>query len=172
MILVGASGSRRLPVRGEDVPLFVKRLLRAGTKVIGMTGYDLYREWCLRERERELQIIKVIEWDDPSAMFGKPTLCLLGPGGMTMDTMPRRCRVAVADKYRKTAKSYLNLLEERGFRFEKMYLSGAVETACSEGIADLAIDIVYSGSTIKQLGLVVYEKIFSSDFVVIGGRRK
>ncbi|MFH0875543.1 MAG: hypothetical protein V1859_06380 [archaeon] len=157
-----------MEVRGEDVPLFVKELSKKGKKAIGFTGQDLFREWCLRERERELQVVKVIEWNDSSALFLKPVLCLIGPKEKKLSTIPKKAKVAVSDKYVAIAKKYLNLLEMQGFKFEKLYLSGSVESACSSGIADIAIDIVYSGSTLIKEGLVVYDKIFASDFVIIG----
>ena len=63
-------------------------------------------------------------------------------------------------------------LEESGFCFRKIYVSGCVETGYSEGIADLAIDIVYSGATMERNGLRVYEKIKESDFVIITAKNK
>jgi ATP phosphoribosyltransferase len=39
-----------LEVRGEDVPLFVDELFRQNKKVIGITGEDLLKEFCIRNR--------------------------------------------------------------------------------------------------------------------------
>ena len=101
-------------------------------------------------------------------MFGKPVLCLLGPIGKKLNEMGKNLRVAISDKYEKLSKHYLNLLENLGYRFEKIYLSGSVEEAFARGIADIVIDIVYSGGSAKKAGLECYDKIFESDMVIIG----
>lgn len=51
-----------------------------------------------------------------------------------------------------------------------MYTKGMSEMLFSEGLSDLVIDIVYTGRSIQEAGLSVYEKIFSSDFVILGGK--
>ena len=66
------------------------------------------------------------------------------------------------------AKKYLSRLEDGGFRFEKLYLSGATESMLQKQLVDLVIDIVYSGKSAEEAGLKVYDKIFESDMVVIG----
>jgi len=38
----------------------------------------------------------------------------------------------------------------------------------SRGLVDLVVDIVYSGKSAEEAGLEVYDKIFSSDIVIIG----
>jgi len=40
--------------------------------------------------------------------------------------------------------------------------------SCSEGIADLIIDIVYTGNSLFRYGLQVYDKIMYSDFLILG----
>jgi len=156
-----------LEVRGEDVSFWVKELRKKGKKAIGLTGEDLYREYCLEEREYELEVIKRIDWQDKEALFGKPTLCLLGSKDMEFSELPRNLTVCIAAKYARIAKKYLNLLERRGYVFKKIYVSGCVETSCQEGIADLVIDIVYTGSSLEKYRLNVYDKILQSDFLII-----
>ncbi|MDO8481065.1 MAG: hypothetical protein Q7S65_04585, partial [Nanoarchaeota archaeon] len=50
--LLGVDDSERIvEVRGEDVPFYVRQLAEIGKNAIGLTGEDLFREFCLEERE-------------------------------------------------------------------------------------------------------------------------
>lgn len=161
-----------LEVRGEDVALWVEELLKKGKKVVGITGQDLYKEYCLKNYKTITNIIKVINWNDPNALFSKPVLCLLGPNNKSLDTIPKKQKICISEKYKYISKKYLNLLETRGFSFEKFYVKGSTESSFSIGLADLVIDIVYTGKSINELGLKVYDKIFYSNYVIIGGVQK
>jgi ATP phosphoribosyltransferase len=155
--------------RGEDIPFLVNKLLSTESKVLGITGEDLYREFLLNVKNPKTKIIKIIPWKDDAVLFGKPTLCLLGPIGKSLEDMPKRLRVCINRKYAKTSKKFLSRLEDKGFTFEKLYLSGSTEEAFVNNLADIVIDIVYSGESADKAGLKVYEEIFSSDIVIIGG---
>ncbi|MDD9953232.1 MAG: hypothetical protein OXR66_02770 [Candidatus Woesearchaeota archaeon] len=158
-----------LEVRGEDVPFWVEKTLEKGKKALGLTGEDLFKEYILEQRS-DLRIIKRIAWNDAKTLYGKPALCLIGPEDKRLDILPKQLTIGIPKKYKKIAKKYLNFLERKGFSFRKMYLGGSVEATCLHGITDLVIDIVYSGRTMKENGLTVYEKIMTSDFVIIGGK--
>lgn len=166
--VIGAKDNKLLEVRGEDVAFWVEELLKSGKSAIGLTGQDLFREYILKNYRTSLGISRIISWEDPNAMFGKPVLCLLGPKEKTLETIGKKQRICISSKYKTIAKKYLNLLETKGYSFEKFYLNGSSEESFSSGLADLVIDIVYTGSSMEKLGLSVYEKIFSSDFVIIG----
>ncbi|HIH37638.1 TPA: ATP phosphoribosyltransferase [Candidatus Woesearchaeota archaeon] len=168
--LTEADPKNMIEVRGEDVPSWVVQLRKKGKKAIGLTGEDLYREYVIEERETTLQVVRKIRWADGQALFGKPALCLIGPKGMTIDNLPREATVCIAAKYPKIAKRYLNLLEGRGFSFKKIYMNGSVESSYTTGIADILIDIVYTGNSLKKYGLVIIDVILYSDFVIIGGK--
>lgn len=157
-------------MRGEDIPLVVKRLLDAGKKVIGITGEDLFKEFLLNFKNSGLSVIKKFSWLDAPSMFGKPCLCLLGPKGKKLEDMPKKLRVCINKKYAKMSKKYLSTLEDRGYSFEKLYLSGVTEETFVKGLVDLVIEIVYSGKSAIEAQLEVYDKIFESDIVVIGGK--
>ncbi|VVB79720.1 ATP phosphoribosyltransferase [uncultured archaeon] len=164
--------TKQVVVRGEDIPSIVTRLLKEGKKVIGITGEDLFKEFLLNFKNSKLSILKKFIWEDDSAMFGKPCLCLLGPKEKKMEELPKNLKVCINKKYTKLAKRYLSLLEARGYTFEKFYLSGVTEESFNKGLADLVIEIVYSGKSAEEAGLRVYEKIFESDIVIIGTREK
>ncbi len=164
----GIERIKLLEARGEDIAFFVSRLLKENKKAVGVTGEDLFREWQLDNPSQHLDVIRRYEWRDKNALFGKPILCLLGPKGKALQDLPKKLKIAISDKYKKLSKHYLNLLENAGYRFEKIYLSGSVEEAFIHGISDLVIDIVYSGVSTKKVGLECYDRIFESDIVVIG----
>jgi ATP phosphoribosyltransferase len=156
-----------IEARGEDIPLLVEKLATSDKEIIGMTGQDLLKEYQLKAYDSNVTIIKKITWKDKKAMFGRPVLCLLGPGSKKFDDLSKKLTVCVNKKYRNIAKKYLNLFEENGYSFEKIYISGSTENVY-QGISDLVIDIVYTGSSMKNAGLDVYDKIMESDFVIIG----
>jgi len=159
---------RIIKSRGEDIPFIVEELSKNGKKVIGLTGKDLLREYELFEYNTKLVVLKTIVWFDKNALFGKPVLCLLGPKSKRLDDLPENLKVCINFKYKNLAKKYLNLLENRSYTFTKIYLSGSTEAAYSNGLSDLVIDIVYTGSSMRNASLEVYDKIFESDFVIIG----
>ncbi|NOX71678.1 MAG: hypothetical protein GXO64_03185, partial [Candidatus Micrarchaeota archaeon] len=87
----------------------------------------------------------------------------------SLKDMPKELKIVMSAKYANIAKRYLNLLEnELGYTFKKIYTRGMSEEGFKEGIADLVIEIVYSGKTMEEYGLRVYDTIFESDFAVIG----
>lgn len=164
-------GSRIIKSRGEDIPLIVEEFFKKGINAVGMTGRDLLKEYQLSNENTELSVIKTIAWVDKKAMFGKPVLCLLGPKGRSMKSMPKKLRVCINSKYKYLADKYLNQLEIKDYELEKIFLSGSTEASYTSGLADLVIEIVYTGASIEEAGLEVYDKIYESDFVVIGVKK-
>tara|TARA_Y100000310_G_C20501404_1_gene724181 strand:- start:56 stop:658 length:603 start_codon:yes stop_codon:yes gene_type:complete len=166
--LQGVDPSRIIEVRGEDVPFWVEELQGRGKKVVGLTGEDLFNEYLLDKRKNSVTIIDKISWEDPKAKFGKPALCLLGPQDNSFENMPKTLTVCISSKYKKLGRKYLNFLEQQGYTFKKIYVMGCVEVSCKEGIADLVIDIVYTGNSLEKFGLSVYDIISQSNFVILG----
>lgn len=160
-----------IEIRGEDIPCFVSKLFKEGKEVIGITGEDLFQEFISSNYDSKLEIMKRIKWEDDSYLFKKPCLCLLGPKNKVLEDFDKKIKVAVNSKYKQLAKKgILNRLEGKGYVFEKIYVNGASEEFFVRGIADLVIDIVCSGKSAEEAGLRVYEKIFESDMVIIGGK--
>jgi ATP phosphoribosyltransferase len=169
--LNNSESSKIIEVRGEDVPFWIELLQSQGKDAVGITGEDLYVEYCLA-KGRNTNIIRKIPWSDKKALFSKPALCLLGPSGRKLSELPKTLTICITSKYKQIASQYLNDLELDGYCINKLYVNGSAELMFVEGIADLVIDIVYSGSSMKEAGLEVYDKIIASDFVVIGGTEK
>jgi ATP phosphoribosyltransferase len=162
-----------LEVRGEDIPLFVSDLSKQGKNVIGITGEDLYREFLLKNRDNNLSVLRVVNWQDSKCLFGKPTLCLLGPKNKQLENLPKKLRICINRKYQRFTNKYcINKLVSRGYEIEKIYVSGASEEMFQKKMVDLVVDIVYSGKSAEKVGLEVYDKLFCSDIVVIGGKNE
>lgn len=169
--LAEAYSGEKLEVRGEDVPLFVCNLFKLGKNALGITGEDLFKEFLLKNKDSRLKIIKRINWEDEKCIFGKPALCLLGPKNKTLEDLPKNLRICINRKYQRLTNKYcINSLISQGYLIEKVYVSGSSEEMFSRGLVDLVVDIVYSGKSAQEAGLVVYDKLFFSDIVLIGGK--
>lgn len=167
--LMDTKNSKIIRVRGEDIPFLVDELIGKGKEVMGLTGEDLYKDYCIQKGKTDSKIIRKIEWDDGDALFGKPTLSFLGPKNKQLENMPKNLSVCISSGYKNIAEKYLKSLESIGFNFKKIFLNGCVELAYSEGIADVIIDIVYTGSSMEESGLKIFDKVMESDFLIIGG---
>ncbi len=156
-------------IRGEDIPCFVLKLSKENKKAIGITGEDLFREFALRNKNSRLKIKYRVKWEDKDYLFQKPALCLLGPKDKELTDFGKNLKICINSKYKELAKKgILNILENKGYRIEKIYASGATEEFFAKRLADLIIDIVCSGKSAEEAGLKAYNKIFESDIVVIG----
>jgi ATP phosphoribosyltransferase len=161
----------RTSVRGEDVPLLANELAGAGRPVLAFTGQDLLQEWIARGNALGARLRRTsVAWDDPSARYGKPALCLIGRRGAALPARGR-IRVAICAKYAALARTYLATLAQPGRSFEPIAISGSVEAALVHGLADVMIDIVLSGTTIDALELDVYDVIFRSDLALLEANR-
>lgn len=170
-IAKGYNIEKSIEVRGEDIPLIVSRFVREGKKTIGITGEDLFKEFLIENRDPKIKALKTIAWEDEKCIFGKPTLCLLGPKGKTLNELPKILRVGINEKYKELAKrDCLNNLENKGYKLDKIYASGSTEELFVNGIVDLVIEIVYSGKSAEEANLSIYEKLFESDIVIIGAK--
>jgi ATP phosphoribosyltransferase len=154
-------------VRGEDVPLLASELARSGRPVLALTGEDLLEEWLATGRTLDPRLTRrSVAWNDPSARYGKPALCLIGPRG-TPVPQAGELRIALCAKYENLARRFLRTLERPGLRIEPVLIAGSVEAAILHDIADFMIDIVVSGTTIDRLGLDVRNVILTSDLALL-----
>jgi len=155
------------------VPYFVDALIKEGKLALGVTGEDLFSEFKLRIPNACLDIVKTIKWEDPSFMFNKPSLCLLGSKENALSDMQKQLKICINSKYKELAKKKCtNYLENQGYQIEKIYASGATEEFFSKGLVDLVIDVVCSGKSAEKYNLKVYDKLFSSDLVIIGKKEE
>lgn len=160
---------KMLKVRGEDVPFWVSQLTKKGKRAIGFTGEDLFQDYRLRNDDASVKVLGKIEWKDASAMYGKPALCFIGPIGKKEQPLPAKFTICACGKYKGIVKDFLKKYRDSGHEVDEIYVNGSVEASCSEGIADVIVDIVYSGRSIDEFGLEIYDVIFKSDCVILGG---
>ncbi len=144
-----AGGYRFLVVRGQDVPTYVER----GAADLGVAGRDVLLE----------QAPQVYEPLDLG--LGYCRLVVAGPPGGR--PARGRSRVRVATKYPRLAEEHFR---RRGVQADVIKLYGSIELAPLVGLADAIVDLVSTGETLRQNGLVEYETVLESTCRLIVNR--
>src|SRR5690625_1502343 len=85
--------------------------------------------------------------------FGK---CKLIVAGFPDQNISNGNKLTIASKYPLIAENFFN---EKGKRVETIKLNGSIELAPLIGLSDVIVDIVETGTTLKQNGLVVLDEI-------------
>ena len=134
------AGFRFFLAKGPDVPTYVEY----GAADIGIVGED-----TILEEARN--IYEVMDLG-----FGKCRMCIAGPRGNEA-VMGENTRIRVATKYPRIAKNYF--YNEKNRTVEIIKLNGSIELAPIVGLSDVICDIVETGSTLKENGLVVYDTV-------------
>ncbi len=124
-------------VKAGDVPTYVER----GAVDIGIVGKDT----LLQE---EADIYEIMDLG-----FGKCKMAVAAPTGFKRK---KDKKLRVASKYTKIARDYYLSKNEQ---VDIIYLSGSVELAPIVGLSDVIVDIVQTGTTLKENGLEVIEDI-------------
>jgi ATP phosphoribosyltransferase len=157
-------------IRGEDVPFLANEFVRMDRPVIAFTGDDLLNEWLARGNTLDSRLVRWrIAWSDPAAIYGAPALCLIGASpDILKETRP--LRVMVCGRYRRSTEIFLAALRDDGISFETLGMQGSLETCVTNGVADLVVDIVVTGATVRQAGLCVLRVISTSDIAVLESR--
>jgi len=127
--------------KGPDVPTYVEH----GVADIGVVGKDTIDE----EGRKILEVLDL--------GFGKCRMCVCGPkeAGQLLTT---RDLIRIATKYPKIAKRYFNDVRHQSVDIIK--LNGSIELAPIVGLSDCIVDIVETGSTLRENGLDVLEEIY------------
>lgn len=146
-----AVGLRFIAVKPVDVPVYVERgaadLGIAGRDVIEESDRDVYQPLCLS--------------------FGACRLVVAAPRGVTLAGLRLRPTLRVATKYPRLARQHFL---DQGLSVEIVGLSGSVELAPRAGLADLIVDVVDTGRTLRENGLVELETVMESRACVIVNR--
>ena len=133
---------RLIRVRSFDVATFVA----FGGAHLGVTGQDTLLEFDYPEVYAPLDL-----------GIGRCRLSLAEPIELAAKDDPSRwSHVTIATKYPEATRRYFAL---RGVHAECVKLSGAVELAPSLGLCQRIVDLVESGQTLKENGLVEVERI-------------
>ena len=88
--------------------------------------------------------------------FGKCRMCICGPES-AREILDKNARIKVATKYPHIAKDYFYNVRHQNVEIIK--LNGSIELAPIVGLADVICDIVETGSTLRENGLVVLEEV-------------
>jgi ATP phosphoribosyltransferase len=126
--------------KGPDVPTYVEY----GAADIGIVGKD-----TILEESRN--IYEVLDLG-----FGKCRMCVCGPL-RAIELLQRQELIRVATKYPGIAKDYF--YNKKHQTVEIIKLNGSIELAPIVGLAEVIVDIVETGSTLRENGLHVLEEI-------------
>lgn len=123
-----------------DVPTYVEY----GAADIGIVGAD-----TILEEGRDLYEVMDLG-------FGKCKMCVCGPAE-AKSTLASSERIRVSTKYPNIAKRYF--FDTRMQTAEIIKLNGSIELAPILGLSDVIVDIVETGSTLRENGLEVLEEV-------------
>ena len=126
--------------KGPDVPTYVEY----GAADIGVVGKD-----TLVEEGRKMY--EVLDLG-----FGRCRMCVCGPAE-AREKLYHQEQIRVATKYPAIAKDYF--YNRKHQTVEIIKLNGSIELAPLVGLSEVIVDIVETGSTLRENGLEVLEEI-------------
>lgn len=124
-------------VKAVDVPVYVEN----GAADVGIVGKDV-----MMEDPRDVYELLDLE-------IGR---CKLSVAGFPETHIENKPFLTVATKYPLISKEYF---DKKGIRTEMIKLNGSIELAPLIGMSDVIVDIVETGTTLKENGLVVLKEI-------------
>jgi ATP phosphoribosyltransferase len=133
-------GMRFFLAKGPDVPTYVEY----GAADIGIVGKDT----ILEEGRSMYEVLDL--------GFGKCRMCVCGPAS-AKELLKHQDLIRVATKYPNIAKDYF--YNKKHQTVEIIKLSGSIELAPIVGLSEVIVDIVETGSTLRENGLEVLEEI-------------
>ncbi len=152
LIFCDVSDSMRFVLaKPADVPIYVEY----GATDLGVVGEDV-----LREANHGL-------YEPLRLGFGACRLVLAGPPEMLERNLRLESGLRVASSYPRLTRDYFL---RRGISVEIIPLSGSVELAPAVGLADLLVDLVETGTTLRENGLIEIETIMRSQAVLVVNR--
>jgi ATP phosphoribosyltransferase len=146
-----ALGLRFIAVKPVDVPVYVER----GAADLGIAGSDV-----IEESQRDLYLPLYLG-------FGRCRLVVAAPRDKRLADLRLRPTLRVATKYPRLARQHFL---SQGLSIEIVALSGSVELAPRAGLADLIVDIVDTGRTLKENGLAELETILECQACLVVNR--
>ncbi|MDO4513258.1 MAG: ATP phosphoribosyltransferase [Lachnospiraceae bacterium] len=126
--------------KGPDVPTYVEY----GAADIGVVGKDT----ILEENRRVYEVLDL--------GYGKCRMCVCGPAS-ARELLQHHEMIRVASKYPNIAKDYF--YNKKHQTVDIIKLNGSVELGPIVGLSDVIVDIVETGSTLKENGLEVLEEV-------------
>jgi ATP phosphoribosyltransferase len=148
-LILESQGFRFLNVRSQDVPTYVSY----GAADIGIVGLDVITE-------QSLDIVDLLDMK-----IGK---CKVAIGIKDEDELDwSKPNIKVATKMVNITKNYF---AQKAVGVEVIKLYGSIELAPLIGLADAIVDIVETGSTMRENGLRVAENIMESSAHLISNK--
>ena len=126
--------------KGPDVPTYVEY----GAADIGVVGKDT----ILEENRRVYEVLDLC--------YGKCRMCVCGPES-ARELLKHHEMIRVASKYPNIAKDYF--YNKKHQTVDIIKLNGSVELGPIVNLSDVIVDIVETGSTLRENGLNVLEEI-------------
>lgn len=126
--------------KGPDVPTYVEY----GAADIGVVGSDT----ILEENRRVYEVLDL--------KFGACRMCVCGPAS-AKELLQHHEMIRVASKYPEIARNYF--YNQKHQTVDIIKLNGSVELGPIVGLSDVIVDIVETGSTLRENGLEVLETI-------------
>lgn len=124
-------------VKSDDIPVYVEK----GAADVGVVGKDVLAE-------ADADIYEMLD-----LKFG---ICRMCVAGFEPWRLPAR-KLVVASKYPNVARRYF---ARQGIHTEVLKLNGSVELAPIMGLAEVIVDIVETGSTLRENNLHILETLF------------
>jgi ATP phosphoribosyltransferase len=147
-----ARGLRFLALKPVDIPVYVEH----GAADLGIVGTDL-----LREQGRDV-------YEPLDLGFGACRLVVAEPAALRRTDDPAaRSTLRVATKYPRLSERHFG---RKGIQVEIVPLAGSIELAPAMGLAERIVDLVDSGRTLRENGLVEVEEILRSSARLIVNR--
>jgi len=140
-----------LPVKNIDVPVYVEE----GVADIGVVGLDVLLE-------RDSDVLRPLDLG-----FGPCGLAVAAPADAPYPYLPGGQTPRVATKYVESARRFF---AGKGMQVELIHISGSVEIAPLLGLSHWIVDLVQTGRTLAENGLVVVEQIGTSTARLIVNR--
>ncbi len=138
------NAAKALLVRAQDVPVYVEY----GQAQLGIVGYDVLRE-------KQLEVANLID-----LKFGHCRLSVAVPASSAYKRsveLPPHGRVA--SKFVNCAKEHFDSID---LPVEIVPLSGSVELGPITGMSEAIVDLVSTGKTLKENGLVETDILYQS----------
>jgi ATP phosphoribosyltransferase len=147
-----AAGLRFLALKPVDIPVYVEH----GAADMGIVGKDL-----LLEQGRDV-------YEPLDLGFGICRLVVAEPASVRLREVPQAVScLRVATKYPRLTERHFS---QKGIQVEIVHLSGSVELAPSMGLAERVVDLVDTGRTLRENGLVEVEEILRASARLIVNR--
>ncbi|MQA92601.1 MAG: ATP phosphoribosyltransferase [Gemmatimonas sp.] len=152
LILPSADGRFEfLPVKSQDVPAYVE----AGVADAGVVGYDVLYE-------QQPDVLQPLDLG-----FGVCRVVVAAPEGVLYPHLAGAVTPRVATKYVDTSRRFF---ASRGLQVDVLHIAGSVEIAPLLGLAHWILDLVETGRTLKENGLVVVDTVIESSARLIVNR--